>query len=393
MATEPQDRLALAASGIQALRGGDAPRARDLLREALSAGPGDPGLWLNLALAERQTGDDAAELVSINRALALEPRMLPALLLKGANQERTGDAKGAVSSYNGALAVAPPYDRLPPDLQAAIRHAHEVCGKAAAEREAFLRSHVSGAIGKLKGEKLDRFEEALDVLVGKRSIYRQQPQVLFWPQLPAIQFHERERFPWLPDVEAATDEIRAELIDVLEKDEGLEPYIQYDPDVPVDQFAELNHSPRWSAYHFGYEGRPYEANRKRCPKTAALLDNLPQPRLPGLSPASLFSVLKPRTHIPPHTGATNVRALCHLPLILPGNCWFRCGSERREWKMGEAFIFDDTIEHEAANDSDKVRVVMIFDVWNPFLTDAEKELAGTLFEGMCAFDGKTGFGE
>src|SRR5262249_10842582 len=144
-------------------------------------------------------------------------------------------------------------------------------------------------------------------------------------------------------------------------------------------------------YHFGYEGARNEANRARCPKTSALLDTLPQPQLAGLSPASLFSVLKPRTHIPPHTGVANIRVLCHLPLILPGNCWFRCGSETRSWNMGEGFVFDDTIEHEAANDSDQVRVVMIFDIWNPFLNEAEKEMAGVLFEGLHAYDGGTGF--
>jgi tetratricopeptide (TPR) repeat protein len=391
MSDQAQDGRALAASGVQALRSGDAAEARRLLRQAVEAGPGDLGLWLNLALAERAAGDAAAELAALDRALSLEPRSLMGLLLKGANLERSGDSNGTVEAYGAALAVASRTPQLPRDLQGALRHAQEICARAAREREAFLRAHMREALGRLKGEKLGRFEEALDVLVGRRAIYRQQPQALFWPGLPCIQFFDRDLFDWLPEVEAATDAVRAELIDVLEKDEGLVPYLQYPPDKPVDQFAELNQSPRWSAFHFGYEGERYEANRARCPKTSALLDSLPQPRLPGLSPASLYSVLKPRTHIPPHTGSTNARVLCHLPLILPGNCWFRCGNATRGWTMGEGFVFDDTIEHEAANESDKVRVVMIFDIWNPYLTEAEKELAEVLFEGLRLQGGKTGF--
>jgi aspartyl/asparaginyl beta-hydroxylase (cupin superfamily) len=42
--------------------------------------------------------------------------------------------------------------------------------------------------------------------------------------------------------------------------------------------------------------------------------------------------------------------------------------------MGEAWAFDDTIEHEAWNDADQLRVILIFDVWNPLLTEAERDL-------------------
>ena len=48
---------------------------------------------------------------------------------------------------------------------------------------------------------------------------------------------------------------------------------------------------------------------------------------------------------------------------------------------------DDSIEHEAWNDSDDVRAVMIFDVWNPHLTPHEQELLTRYF----AAAGATGF--
>ena len=82
-----------------------------------------------------------------------------------------------------------------------------------------------------------------------------------------------------------------------------------------------------------------------------LLESIGQPNIPGRSPNAMFSLLAPNTRIPPHHGVANTRLVCHLPLVVPPNCWFRSGAETRRWNVGKAFVFDDTIEHEAANDS------------------------------------------
>ena len=64
----------------------------------------------------------------------------------------------------------------------------------------------------------------------------------------------------------------------------------------------------------------------------------------------------------------------HLPLIVPPGCAFRVGGETRPWVPGKVFAFDDSIEHEAWNDSDELRVILIFDMWNPHLSVAEQQL-------------------
>ena len=86
----------------------------------------------------------------------------------------------------------------------------------------------------------------------------------------------------------------------------------------------------------------------------------------------MFSILEPRTRIPPHTGSSNVRTTVHLPLVVPEGCGFRVGSETRTSEAGKAWAFDDTIEHEAWNDSDAPRAILILDAWNPLLTEAER---------------------
>ncbi len=381
------DNQTLYNQAIDALRAGDPRKGKALLEQALAANPNDMNAWLNLALAEQNLGDFPAELKALEEVLKREPRTLVALLLKGGHFERMGDTKKAAQAYSNALAVAPPFDQVPNELKPAIRRAHEVTRKLAVEREGYLRETIAQAYGGHNARDLRRFDEALDVVVGKKALYRQNPLLLFWPGLPAIQFFPHEDFPFLDAVEAATDDIKAELLEVLRQDKGMVPYINYDDSMPLDQWRELNRSPSWSAYHLLKDGARIEEHCAQCPKTVEAVSHVPSPPIPGQSPVAMYSILKPRTKIPPHTGATNIRLVCHLPLIVPEKCAFRVGNDTREWVPGKAWVFDDTIEHEAWNDSDKVRVVLIFDTWNPLLNEAERELAPILVKGMFDFMG------
>jgi len=101
----------------------------------------------------------------------------------------------------------------------------------------------------------------------------------------------------------------------------------------------------------------------------------------------MFSILRPRTRIPPHTGVANTRLVLHLPLIVPEECGFRVGGETRQWREGEAWVFDDTIEHEAWNNSDKPRAVLICDVWSPRISGEERELIGRLLAALDRLSG------
>jgi aspartyl/asparaginyl beta-hydroxylase (cupin superfamily) len=111
-----------------------------------------------------------------------------------------------------------------------------------------------------------------------------------------------------------------------------------------------------------------------------LLESCDQPQVRGASPNAMFSLLAPNTAIPPHVGVNNARLVCHLPLVVPEGCWFRVGAETRHWRKGEAFVFDDTIEHEAMNPSGELRVVLIFDVWRPDLSPVERQAIAAAIE-------------
>ena len=129
------------------------------------------------------------------------------------------------------------------------------------------------------GARQRRVEQCLELLMGRRSAYYSQPTWMYFPELPAIEFFERDDFPWLDVIEAASEQIRAEVLRVLAADrEGLQPYMDFPLDMPLDQFRELNRSRRWSAYFLWNQGRPDGGHLARCPvprvcwRSAALRD-------------------------------------------------------------------------------------------------------------------------
>jgi aspartyl/asparaginyl beta-hydroxylase (cupin superfamily) len=204
--------------------------------------------------------------------------------------------------------------------------------------------------------------------------YHSQPTHYSYPELTEREFHPRHLFSWLEQLEAETATIAAELgaVMVAERAE-LVPYIQYSDHEPLDQWRPLNRNRDWTAIHLVQNGTRIDANARHCPRTLELLKGIGQPHIRGAGPNAMFSLLAPRTLIPPHVGVNNARLVCHLPLVVPDGCWFRVGAQTRPWRRGEAWVFDDTIEHEASNPSDELRVVFIFDVWHPDLSLPERE--------------------
>jgi len=232
------------------------------------------------------------------------------------------------------------------------------------------------------------FEQSLDILVGRRKIHFQEPRQFFFAELPQIQFYPREQFAWLDRVEAATDEIRDELKAVMRDARAFAPYVQTVPGRPKPPESAMLDNPAWSAFYLWKDGMLVAENAARCPRTLAALEGVPLNRLPQRSPSILFSLLKPHTRIPPHNGLVNTRLICHLPLIVPAGCRFRVGNETRSWEEGKAWVFDDSIDHEAWNDSDQTRVILLFEIWRPELSERERDLVQALFAALDAQSGQ-----
>ena len=255
-----------------------------------------------------------------------------------------------------------------------------------AELEAFLAHAVAAPRQTVAPAAGGRWDEAVSILAGRTRPYPSECNQLHVPRLPAQPFYDRDLFPWIPALEAGTDAIRCELEALVAGQlDGFQPYIAFRADQPVNQWQALNHSRDWSSFHLWAHGEPVAENIARCPATAAALAEVDAVSIAGLCPNAMFSALAPHTHIPPHTGETNARLVAHLPLVVPPDCSFRVGYDRRGWEPGRVFVFDDTIEHEARNDSDALRVVLIFDVWNPHLSEAERALVTEMLRARNEF--------
>ncbi|WP_447932318.1 aspartyl/asparaginyl beta-hydroxylase domain-containing protein [Sphingopyxis fribergensis] len=384
---EPRNPVVLNSLGMMALDGDRLADACSFFERAIEADGTAPELWMNLAKAHRLGDDDANEANSLDRALAIDQRHFMANVRRAELHEKRGETASAMHRWSGVLALSEASGQSNPSLDQLLAHARRYIAQVA---EGFEKS-LSPRLDVFRDSDADplalrRFEACVGGVLGRRRVYANECHGLHYPFLPADEFFDRDHFPWLEQLEAKTDVIRDELVTLLAGEtDGVIPYVRQEPGTSANKWTALDNSPDWSAYFLWKHGVRQNEACGRCPQTAALLETLPMSDIPGRSPSVFFSLLRPGAHIPPHTGVTNVRAIVHLPLVVPPGCAFRVGGETRRWEEGRAFIFDDTIEHEAWNNSDALRAVLIFDVWNPHLSEPERDMLRGLFQEMIDY--------
>ena len=382
--TSTTDVNRLGPAGAEALNRHDHATAKVLFGRLVEARPADVGAWYGLALACRGTGDTADQFVALDRVLAAEPGHLPALILKADHFAAIGDGRSAESFYRAVVARAPPLERLPPELREAVRRAEGLCADFNRSFETHMRKAVAAA-GFDPSRSSRRFGRSIDMLLGRKELFLQAPTSYYFPELPQRQFFERAEFPWVAEIEAMTAVIREELMGVLAGDDAFSPYVRTTSLRPAMEFADLRDNPKWGAYYLIEGGAVVAEAAARCPRTLAAVSATPLCRAPGRTPSVLFSRLRPGARIPPHHGQINARLICHLPLIVPPGCGLRVGNETRQWVEGEMLIFDDSIEHEAWNDSGEPRVILLFEIWRPELTVEEQTLVAATLASVGSY--------
>lgn len=376
------------------LQTGEVRRSVELLKRGIAANPGDPVLHKNLGLAYRASGDRQAALAALADALRLKPDFVTAALNQGALLAELGRLEEALGAYLRAFEAADASGQflnlsaIPPGIRvlaekgfALLRDARlAVFQQALAPLE---REHGAAALARV----WQCLHAYLGMLPQPPLGSLQRPTFMSFPGLRNRAWFEREEFPWMRDLERHADGIRQELLAVLEADVGFRPFIQVPKQHPgAAYWRQLNDSPSWNAFFFYRDGERDADNHARCPVTSMALDAAPLIRVGEHSPETFFSVLKAGAHIPPHTGVVNIRLVVHLPLIVPPDCGIRVDSETRGWEEGRCIVFDDTFEHEAWNKSGQTRVVLICDIWNPYLTAAERDGMRAAIEALGRFN-------
>ena len=344
-------------------------------RAILQGWPEAPALLA--AQVAQVSGDTLGEEAALNRALAQDPRHVGALLAMGDLKNRLGDDRAAGSYFRAALNQAGATGQ-PAELTPFLQRARQFIEDSSVRFEAHLRDTLDRKLGNTAA-RLPRLSHAIDLLTGKTPLYLQQPSMFYFPGLPQRAFYERDEFDWIGDVEAATAEMWAELKARLAEGEDFRPYVETRTDRPSPNNP-LKDDPSWGAHYFWNNGEIVATHAAAAPATMAALAKAPMPVISGRSPMALWSLLKPGTHIQPHTGMLNTRLIVHIPLVTNADCALRVGPETRRWEQGRALIFDDSFEHEAWNRGNETRVILLFEIWRPEINTDEREALTRLFE-------------
>ncbi len=376
--THPDHPDALNALALSALRGGDARRAIELLKRAARTNPVDAVTQHHLGRAYEALGDWAAAAAAQQSAVRQRPEFSIARLYWALALERNGQQDEAVLQYMRALGDGQKSGRwlnpetTPPPLRPLIEHAVMTVRDRRGKAFASLFEPLVARFGR---DSLSRIDQALRIYFNQEAAEypdsRQRPTFFFVPGLPTTPYLDRSLFSWIDDLEAQTAQIKTELLNLLPQEKGRERVFT---SIELEQanLRGYGAAPDWTGFYFYRHGARREDNCATCPNTARAIDALPLSRVRNHGPEVLYSVFAPGTHLLPHQGVTNTRLVGHLPLLIPENCALSVGGEVHAWVEGRTVVFDDTYEHEAWNRSTQTRVVMIFDLWNPHLTETER---------------------
>lgn len=391
----PDDLEALQFLGGRHLARGDVGKAINCLLAAHRAHPQEAAVLHQLGAARMVAGDHAGAVDNLRHALALAPRMFVARLRLGVALEHLGQPHDALVAYFAAINTAQAQGRWMSDattavgIREAVQHAMR---SVDAGRHALFDGMLEPLRERYGRSELRRVEQCLAIYLHEQPANlpdpRQQPKFLYFPGIPSQPYYPRERFPEFEALEAGAAAIRGELRAVLEQSRELESFLQTDTQEQLGTMLRGSGAQQaaWDAYFFYRHGDRYDAHCEACPQTTALIERMPLSRIREHGPETLFSVLRPGTHILPHRGVTNTRLVTHLPLIVPKDCALNVGGEIHAWQEGRCVTFDDTFEHEAWNRSGETRVVLIMDCWNPDLSEAEREAVAALVAGIGDFN-------
>ncbi len=389
--SSPDHIEALNVVALAALRRGQLPRALELLQRAAQLDPKDAVTLHHLGRVLDAVGDAAAALSAHEGAVRLRPDFSVARLHWAQALERAQNLDPAVIQYARALEDAQrggrwlTPDSTPPGLRPLIEHAVLTVRR---HRNQVFAGLFEPLVQRFGVDSLSRVARTLRVYFKQETAEstdpRQRPTFMFMPGLPAVPYFDRSLFPWMEDFESRTADIQAELHRVLPRPQGSEKVFNSE-ELEQANLRSTREPPSWTGYYFYRHGERREDNSATCPKTAAALLPLPLSRVRGHGPEVLYSVFTPGTHLLPHRGVTNTRVVGHLPLIIPEDCALKVGGEVHAWVEGRAVVFDDTYEHEAWNRSASTRVVLIFDLWNPYLTEIERLAFADLISAIGDF--------
>jgi beta-hydroxylase len=117
----------------------------------------------------------------------------------------------------------------------------------------------------------------------------------------------------------------------------------------------------WKRFYLKWYDHPQPSAEALCPKSTAILRDIPEVK------GAMFATLPPGGRLGRHRDPFAGALRYHLGLRTPNDdrCWIAVDGERRSWRDGEAMVFDETYVHEALNETDVERLILLCDVERP----------------------------
>jgi len=367
-----------------ALRAGDFPEAEMRLRGLVEQSPGDLRALSQLAQALYRQGKLSQALETYLQLWRADPRKgliyltIGCLYLELGEIDKAAQVFSLGESQNGELLHLWERADTAPAVAAMSNSAWETL------RRHHTDLHLAAVDAMQEPSQTGRIRAAIWPLLDAREVSYDHP--LHRPQVFSIQhrrspaFFEPDSFPWAGELEARFPAIRAEILAGLDVAADGRPYLGDGHRLEGEQWKPLVNTMNWASVHLYSRG---VANRQlitRFPATLEALRQVPLATQKG-NPGEVFlSVLAPRTVIPEHYGVSNAVLTVHLPIVVPPGCGLQVHDETRTPAEGKLLIFDDTWQHRAWNNSDQQRVVLIFELWHPDLSEGEKLAVSRSFE-------------
>jgi len=173
--------------------------------------------------------------------------------------------------------------------------------------------------------------------------------------VPNRSYLDRKDFPRLDRFDENWETIRDEAKRVFQEVLPKPVHPKYD----LAFYSFMKHG--WNRFYLKWYGDPMPSALKHCPKTAALLQDMPEIR------GAMFALLPPGGSLPRHRDPYAGSLRYHLGLVTPNSpdCRILVDGEPYYWRDGQLVLFDETYIHSAVNKTGEARIILFMDVERP----------------------------
>ncbi|NNC38465.1 MAG: aspartyl/asparaginyl beta-hydroxylase domain-containing protein [Acidimicrobiales bacterium] len=217
------------------------------------------------------------------------------------------------------------------------------------------------SVSNTESEGLSRIRASINAEKGIGSTFaRPEPKGFYFAGLTSKPWYESEELEWIAEFEDSFDDILAEATAIMSN---------LGDDIENYGYQGLN-TESWKKVSLVANREENQENLAACPVTASLLKKIPG--YPIFRDA-MFSILEPGGVITPHRDYGNLFLTMHFGLIIPPSGYMEVANMQRNWQAGKALVFDSSYNHQAVNDSDQSRVILLVDFLNPDMSDQERQ--------------------